>query len=56
MRLFLYVPVEGLDPRRIQKGFWRKACFSSVEWGARGPPGVRLVVVTGVGASGEDNL
>jgi hypothetical protein len=52
----LYVPIEGLDPRGIQKGFRRKACFSSIDWGARGPPGVRLVVFTEVGASGEDIL
>jgi hypothetical protein len=39
-----------------QKGFRRKACFSSVGWGAWGPLGVRLVVFTGVGASGEDIL
>ena len=45
-----------LDLRGIQKGFRRKACFSSVDWGARGPPGVRLVVFTGVGASGENIL
>jgi hypothetical protein len=31
-----------------------KACFSSVGRGTRGPSGVRLVVFTGVGASGED--
>jgi hypothetical protein len=52
----LYVPVGSLDPRGIQRGFRRKACFSSIDWGARGPPGVRLVVFTGVGASGEDIL
>jgi hypothetical protein len=40
----------------VQKGFWRKACFSSVDRGTRGPFGVRLVVFTGVGASGEDIL
>jgi hypothetical protein len=40
----------------IQKGFRRKACFSSVDRGTRGPPRVRLVVFTGVGASGEDIL
>jgi hypothetical protein len=33
-----------------------KACFSSVDRGTRGPSGVRLVVFTGVGASGEDIL
>jgi hypothetical protein len=38
----------------IQKGFQRKACFSSVDRGARDPPGVHLVVFTGVRASGED--
>jgi hypothetical protein len=52
----LRVPVGCLDLRGIQKGFRRKACFSSVEWGARGPPGVRLVVFTGVGASSENIL
>jgi hypothetical protein len=31
-----------------------KACFSSVDRGTRGPSGIRLVVFTGVGASGED--
>jgi hypothetical protein len=31
-----------------------KACFSSVDWGTRGPSRVRLVVFTGVGAFGED--
>jgi hypothetical protein len=31
-----------------------KACFSSVDQGTRGPSGVRLVVFTVVGASGED--
>jgi hypothetical protein len=31
-----------------------KACFSSIDRGARGPSGVRLVVFTGVGASSED--
>jgi hypothetical protein len=50
----LRVPVGCLDLRRIQKGFRRKACFSSVDWGTRGPPRVRLVVFTGVRASGED--
>jgi hypothetical protein len=38
----------------IQKGFQRKACFSSIDWGARDPSGVHLVVFTGVRASGED--
>jgi hypothetical protein len=52
----LRVPIGCLDLRGIQKGFRRKACFSSVDWGARGPPGVRLVVFTGVGASGENIL
>jgi hypothetical protein len=33
-----------------------KACFSSVDRGTRGPSGVRLVVFTRVGASGEDIL
>jgi hypothetical protein len=40
----------------IQKGFRRKAYFSSVDWGARGPSRVHLVVFTGVRASGEDIL
>jgi hypothetical protein len=40
----------------VQKGFRRKACFSSIDWGARGPPGVRLVVFTGVRTSDEDIL
>jgi hypothetical protein len=40
----------------IQKGFRRKACFSSIDLGARGPSGVHLVVFTGVRASGEDIL
>jgi hypothetical protein len=31
-------------------------CFSVVDRGTRGPSGVRLVVFTGVGASGEDIL
>jgi hypothetical protein len=31
-----------------------KACSSSVDWGTRGPSRVRLIVFTGVGASGED--
>jgi hypothetical protein len=44
------------DPWGIQRGFRRKACFSSVDWGAQGPPRVRLVVFTRVGASGEDIL
>jgi hypothetical protein len=54
--MFLYVPVGSLDLQGIQKVFSRKACFSSVDWGARGPPGVRLVVFTGVGTSDEDIL
>jgi hypothetical protein len=53
---FLYVPVGSLDPWGIQKGFRRKASFSSVDRGTRGPFGVRLVVSTGVGASSEDIL
>jgi hypothetical protein len=52
----MYVPVGSLDPRGIQKGFRRKACFGSVDRGARDPSGVRLVVFTGVGTSGEDIL
>jgi hypothetical protein len=32
----------------------RKACFSSIDRGTRGPSGVRLVVFTGVGASDDD--
>jgi hypothetical protein len=40
----------------IQKGFRRKAYFSSVDCGARGPSGIRLVVFTGVRTSGEDIL
>jgi hypothetical protein len=31
-----------------------RACFSSIDRGTRGPSGVRLVVFTRVGASGED--
>jgi hypothetical protein len=50
------VPVGCLDLRGIQKGFRRKACFSSVDSGARDPPGVHLVVFTGVEASGENIL
>jgi hypothetical protein len=50
------LPVGSLDPWGIQKGFRRKASFTSVDQGARGPSGVRLVVSTGVGASGEDIL
>jgi hypothetical protein len=52
----LPAPVCSPDPWGIQKGLRRKACFSSVDWGTRGPFGVRLVVFTGVGASGEDIL
>ena len=52
----MYVPVGSLDPRGIQRGFRRKACFSSVDRGARDPSRVRLVVFTRVGASGEDIL
>jgi hypothetical protein len=40
----------------VRKGLWRKACFSFVDQGARSSPEVRLVVFTGVGASGEDIL
>jgi hypothetical protein len=60
LRLWLWplprVPAGSLDPWGIQKGFRRKACFSSIDRGTRGPPRVRLVVFTGVGASGEDIL
>jgi hypothetical protein len=52
-------PVSGcgpIDPWGIRKGLRRKACFSSVDRGTRGPSGVRLVVFTGVGTSGEDIL
>jgi hypothetical protein len=52
----LHVPIGSLDPWGIQKGFRRKACFSSVDRGARDPSGVCLDVFTGVGASGEDIL
>jgi hypothetical protein len=31
-----------------------KACSSSIDRGTQGPSGVRLIVFTGVGASGED--
>jgi hypothetical protein len=52
----LPAPVCSLDPWGIQKGLRRKACFSSVDRGTRGPFRVRLVVFTRVGASGEDIL
>jgi hypothetical protein len=42
--------------RGVRKGLRRKACFSSVGRGTQGPSEVRLVVFTGVGASGEDIL
>jgi hypothetical protein len=49
-----------LSAARIHGGSGRasggKACFSSVDRGTRGPSGVRLVVFTGIGASGEDIL
>jgi hypothetical protein len=40
----------------VRKGLRRKACFSSVGRGTRGPSEVRLVVFTEVGASREDIL
>jgi hypothetical protein len=40
----------------VWKGLRRKACFSLVDRGTRSPSEVRLVVFTGVGASGEDIL
>jgi hypothetical protein len=43
-------------PWGIRKGLRRKACFSSVNRGTRGPSGARLVVFTGIGASNEDIL
>jgi hypothetical protein len=43
-------------PVGVRKGLRRKACFSFVDQGTRSPPEVRLVVFTGVGASGEDIL
>jgi hypothetical protein len=50
------VPVCNPDPWGIRKGLRRKACFSSVDRGTRGPSRARLVVFTVVGASGEDIL
>jgi hypothetical protein len=52
----LHVPVCSPDPWGVQKGIRRKACFSFVDRGTRSPSEVRLVVFTGVGASGEDIL
>jgi hypothetical protein len=40
----------------VWKGLRRKACFSFIDRGTRSSPDVRLVVFTGVGASGEDIL
>jgi hypothetical protein len=54
--MYLSANVGSLDLWGIQEGFRRKACFSSVDRGAWGPSGVRLVVFTGVGASSEDIL
>jgi hypothetical protein len=45
-----------LGPVGVRKGLRGKACFSFVDRGTRSPPEVRLVVFTGVGASGEDIL
>jgi hypothetical protein len=42
-----------LDPWEVRKGLRRKAWFSFVDLGARSSPEVRLVVFTGVGASGK---
>jgi hypothetical protein len=39
---------------RSERASREKACFSSIDRGTRGPSGVRLVVFTGVGVSGED--
>jgi hypothetical protein len=47
-----------LSAARTRVGFGRasggKACSSSVDRGTRGPFGVRLIIFTGVGTSGED--
>jgi hypothetical protein len=45
-----------LGPVGVRKGLQRKACFSFVDRGTRSSPDVRLVVFTGVGASGENIL
>jgi hypothetical protein len=45
-----------LGPVGVRKGLRRKACFSLIDRRTRSSPDVRLVVFTGVGASGEDIL
>jgi hypothetical protein len=56
LRSFLDEPIRSLDPRGIQRGFRRKAGFSSVGRGHEVPPVVRLVVAIGVGVPSEDIL
>jgi hypothetical protein len=52
----LHRPIKRLDPWGVQKGFRGKARFGPVDQGVRGPLVARLVVVTGVGVSGENIL
>jgi hypothetical protein len=52
----LHVAVCSPDPWGVRKGLRRKACFSFIDRGTRGPSEVRLVVFPGVGASSEDIL
>ena len=52
----LHRPIKRLDPWGVQKGFRGKAGFGPVDQGVRGPPVACLVVVTGVGVSGENIL
>jgi hypothetical protein len=53
---FVDGPIERLDPWGVQKGFRGKAGFDPVDQGVRDPLVARLVVVTGVGVSGENIL
>jgi hypothetical protein len=48
--------IKRLDPWGVQKGFRGKTGFGPIDQGVRGPPVARLVVVTGVGVSGENIL
>jgi hypothetical protein len=55
-QLFLHRFIKILDPWGAHKGFWGKAGFSPVDREGRGLLVARLVVITGVGVSGENVL